>query len=134
MQDALLRVVRHIRKFSDEEVLWSWLALCLRCAAADQGRKWTRQNRLHESLLHQLQLRPRYGSESRPDALVLLDEAMGRLAEPDRSLLTEKYIHGRRTAELAEQFALTPKAVENRLRRLRKWLKKEIHELAKHTR
>ena len=132
VQNALLRVVRHIRTFSREGVLWSWLTLCLRCAAADQGRQWSRQNRLHESLLAHLQTRTKRQSDS--EILVLLDEALGALAEPDRLLLTEKYMHGQRTNQLAQQFDLTPKAVENRLRRLRKSLKSTLHELTRQTR
>lgn len=132
VQDAMLRVVRHIRKFSDEEVLWSWLTLLIRCAAADQGRKQARQNRLHNALL--ADLNTRRSKRSMPEILVLLTEALDCLPAPDRRLLTEKYMHRQPTAQLAAEYDQTPKAVENRLRRLRKKLRKHIHELIRQTR
>ena len=39
LQLALLRVVRHIRKFDSEEAVWSWLTVLARSAVVDEQRK-----------------------------------------------------------------------------------------------
>src|SRR5687767_970770 len=39
LQQTLLRVVRHIRRFDSEEEFWSWLTVLARSAATDQKRR-----------------------------------------------------------------------------------------------
>src|ERR1035441_10881638 len=39
MQSALVRVVRHIKVFPTDAVLWSWLTVLARSALSDQNRK-----------------------------------------------------------------------------------------------
>src|SRR5262245_54918402 len=46
LQETLLRVVRHARRFDDEEAFWSWLAVLARSAAVDGGRRRHRYWRL----------------------------------------------------------------------------------------
>lgn len=67
-----------------------------------------------------------YGSEPLPDDLLadrelraLVHTALGFLPSAGRALLEARYRGGVSTAELAERLGLTPKAVENRLRRAR---------------
>src|SRR6185295_9795485 len=42
LQETLLRVVRHARRFDDEEAFWCWLTVLARSAASDGGRKRNR--------------------------------------------------------------------------------------------
>ena len=42
LQETLLRVIRHARKFDSEDAFWSWLKVVARNAARDAGRKQCR--------------------------------------------------------------------------------------------
>src|SRR6266481_9794210 len=39
LQNAFLRVVRHIRVFDSENTFWSWLTVLARCSIVDEERK-----------------------------------------------------------------------------------------------
>ena len=134
LQSGFLRVVRHIRRFDDEDVFWSWLTLLVRCAAADQGRKIAARSRLHEALMESSRTENPVTTARDENAFVLLDEALSRVAKDDRLLLRGKYVDGESLHELAECRGISEKAVECRLRRLRKQLKSTIHALARNTR
>ena len=133
VQAGFLRVVRNIRRFDDETAFWSWLTLLVRCAAADQGRKVAVRSRLYESLIAAHLATPRHSSQNEEHTFVLLEEAMTRLDHADRELLEKKYVEGEILLDLATQLETTPKAVECRLRRMRKKLKKTLHALARQT-
>ena len=132
VQSGFIRVVRHIRRFDNEDTFWSWLTLLIRCAATDEGRKIAAHTRLQEALVADVPLTPAH-SPSQGTIFVLLEEALGRLDPQERRLLDQKYTEGQTTAALAASRNLTEKAIENRLRRLRHHLKAELHALAKHT-
>ncbi len=135
VQAAFLRAVKHIKTFQAEDVFWSWLTLLVRCAAADQGRKLTARSRLQDVLLaHEGWFNRRILPPGNETAFVLLEEALNGLTPEERRIMEEKYVHGQSTATLADRLQLTPKAVENRLRRLRKQLKATIHALSCQTR
>lgn len=133
VQAAYLRAVRHIRRFDEEEIFWSWLTLLLRCSAADQGRKTTARQRLHEKLLNEIQARPGQAADHSNYRIVLLEEALNELNDDDRKLLQAKYHHGDSTEAIANDLQLSAKAVECRLRRLRRKLKTRIHALNRQT-
>jgi RNA polymerase sigma factor (sigma-70 family) len=42
LQETMVRVVRYIRRFEDEEAFWSWLRAVARSAARDNGRRQVR--------------------------------------------------------------------------------------------
>ena len=157
VQSGFLRAVRNIKRFDDEEVFWSWLTLLVRCAAADQGRSVTARNRMLEALASSctptssktintndtafvfeevgVQEDARASSKTintNDTAFVLLEEALLHLSVTDRKLLDEKYTRGSTNKELAEAHETTAKAIECRLRRIRKQLKSKIHALSKH--
>ncbi|MCB1100293.1 MAG: sigma-70 family RNA polymerase sigma factor [Verrucomicrobiae bacterium] len=134
VQAGFLRVVRNIRCFDDEAVFWSWLTLLVRCAAADQGRKVTARSRFYESLAAADLPVPRRTSQNEEYVFVLLEEAMARLDDADRDLLEKKYVEGESSIALAAHLGSTAKAVECRLRRLRKKLKTTIYALDRQTR
>lgn len=133
VQAGFVRAVKHIRRFDDETVFWSWLTLLVRCAAADQGRKLAAGSRLREALLEEeaSAWTPTVQGDAPASMFVLLDEVLAQLDADDRALLEAKYVTGHATAELATSREVTPKVIENRLRRLRKRLKAQIRALAK---
>lgn len=122
LQETMLRVVRYVRTFEREDVFWDWLKVVARSAARDGGRK----RRRYAALLE------RFGSghgtaepaADAPDSRMraTLDEALAELAADERALIEGKYLRGLTVAELAASTALTEKAVESRLHRLRQQL------------
>ncbi len=120
VQLTLLRAVRHVRRFDDEAVLWSWLTCLARCAAADEGRKRARRLRFLERLAHWQEAR-RCGPGADPAAqrMEALGMHLAALPPDDRALLEGKYFDRQSHADLASAHGLSTKAVEPRLARLR---------------
>ena len=132
VQSGFLRAVRNIKRFDDEDVFWSWLTLLVRCAAADQGRKASAKSRLLDGLAAHVSNKASVDDQNTNTTLVLLEETLSQLPEQDRNLLKDKYTLGLSTIELAEARDTSSKAIECRLRRLRRKLKSKIHALSKH--
>ncbi len=65
-----------------------------------------------------------------PSRLVLLEKALGQLTDEDRQLLEAKYVEGHLTADLAHRLGVTVESIENRLRRLRRRFRSQIHTLS----
>jgi RNA polymerase sigma-70 factor (ECF subfamily) len=129
VQQAYLRIARHIVPFADEGEFWSWLACVVRCVAVDHARRITRRAALLEKFAHWRQLGRETGSERDPSdntPRVLADEALSKLPEADARLLRLKYYEGWSMDELATEAGTTAKAIENRLARLRQRLREII--------
>lgn len=123
LQETLLRVVRHARPFETEEAFWSWLRAVARSAARDGGRKRLR----YLGLLQRFALHLEYSAENEPDQLgALLEESLADLEPADRQLLEGKYLQGSTVRDLAAETALTEKAVESRLLRVRRQLREML--------
>jgi RNA polymerase sigma-70 factor (ECF subfamily) len=127
----MLRVVRYIKRFSDEKVFWSWLTVLARTAAIDEKRKQKRYfgllarffQRNHEPwpATHAIE-------DPETELLALLQENLGNLSHDERDLLDRKYMQGESVAQIAATLELTPKAVESRLTRVREKLRQNILE------
>jgi RNA polymerase sigma-70 factor (ECF subfamily) len=133
MQDCMLRVLRHVRPFESEEVLWSWLTRVGKSALIDLVRRRKRV----ETVERESALSDRIsdtGDEARAGDRMMdaLRAAMAALAESDRALLERHYVDGVRQSELAEKLGTTRKAVESRLARLRKKLRPMIRDILSH--
>ncbi len=128
LQETLLRVVRYVRKFEDEEVFWCWLKAVARSAARDGGRR----RRRYLALLNGFALGPGRtpgAIAGPPDHHRLtdhLDECLAELNAADRQLVAGKYLEGATVRELAAGTGLTEKAVESRLLRLRAELRERL--------
>ena len=129
VQQGYLRVARHIRPFAAEGDFWNWLCCVVRCAAVDHGRNASRRMVLLEKWAH---WRAAQASEeaqwpaSAPPTSALVEEALGKLPRDEAALLRRKYCDGWSTQELAADLDATPKAIENRLARLRERLREII--------
>ncbi|MFH2002099.1 MAG: sigma-70 family RNA polymerase sigma factor [Planctomycetota bacterium] len=124
LQESMIRVIRYMKRFDNADDLWNWLRRIARTAFIDQVRK--RQGGMGSVLsLTRLENRlPSMEGENADNELHdLLREGIKKLDPEDRSLIEGKYIHGRSYEDLAKEQALTPKAVESRLARIRKTLK-----------
>ncbi len=129
LQETFLRVVRHARRFDDEEIFWSWLTVLARSAATDGGRKrhryWQLLANYARSFIGAADVpAPSDDAETRWHDLLMrgLDEL-----EPDvRRLVEGKYFRRASVRELAAESGLTEKAVESRLLRARRELREGV--------
>jgi RNA polymerase sigma-70 factor (ECF subfamily) len=133
LQLALVRVVKHVRRFDDEEVFWSWLSRVARTALLDEGRK---RSRYFGLLTRFFQMRP---AEAETDSCdqesrlaCLLDRSVAELSEEDRDLVDRKYFRGDCVREIAASLGVSEKAIDSRLVRLRMKLKQTILMRLKH--
>jgi RNA polymerase sigma-70 factor (ECF subfamily) len=133
LQAALLRAVRHIRRFDTEAVFWSWLTVLARSAAVDERRKRHRYLAFLDRFLawHH---RDEPAAPADPDQRLAeaLARAMRALPADERGLIEHKYFADASVHELAAAAGETDKAVESRLGRIRRRLKAAILEELKH--
>lgn len=133
MQQTMLRVVRHIRRFDDEAVFWSWLTRLARSAVTDHTRKKGRYFAfLARFFSHQfVQKEESANATEDPSLLDRLEELLPNLSTEDADLVERKYYLGETSRAIAEQLGTTEKAIESRLvrvrLRLRQMLLKEAH-------
>jgi RNA polymerase sigma-70 factor, ECF subfamily len=134
-QAVWLRLVRHIRELTDEQALWNWIALAARHAAADLRRTGGRYLRA----LNRFALwiaRPAWKNESDGDSgdglLTALDSALAQLADDERVLIEGRYFRGETLEAIGARHALSARAVEGRLARLRQRLRELVAEQLRH--
>ena len=131
LQTALVRIVRHIRRFDCEEILWSWLTVVARSCVVDESRRRSS----YRALLERYALifsRPLAGPSPDEPLPRLLDDCLGALPEEDRALLAAKYHDRVSTADLAARSRCSTKAMESRLARLRSHLKGLLLKMLRH--
>lgn len=124
LQQTYLRVARHVRPCMAEAMFRTWLRTVARTALSDC---WRRRRSFTDLLFRKWQEPPELADPAGDDALMeKLDHALTRLDAADRVLLESKYFSGLGVRALAEQLAITPKAVESRLTRARDALRREL--------
>ena len=128
VQQAYLRIARHIKPFKDEGDFWRWLACVVRCAAADYQRGVVRRSILLERFTHLREVQQSTAAPLPPAPAEdsLAHEALTKLSTDDAQLLRLKYYEGWTIDQLAADARTTPKAIENRLARLRQRLREII--------
>jgi RNA polymerase sigma-70 factor (ECF subfamily) len=128
VQQAYLRIARHMKPFTDEADLWRWLACVVRCAAVDHGRGVVRRAILLEKFAHrrEVQQGATAGLPGEQAANSLAHEALMKLPAKDAQLLRLKYYEGWSVNQLATDAGTTSKTIENRLARLRQRLREII--------
>ena len=128
LQAALVRVVRHIKIFSDENQFWNWLTVLARTALADQRRKQRRYFAFLERFTShaQAQTAPENDGDADTRLLALLEHGLPHLKADERELVERKYFHGQSVREIAMELQTTEKAVESRLVRARRKLKDQL--------
>ena len=132
LQGALVRVVRHIKRFQDEAVFWSWLTVLARSALSDQARKRGR----YLAFLDRFTQHARVGlsisddHEADNQLLAFLDRGLEDLPSQERDLVERKYFTRQSVREIAGELQTSEKAIESRLVRIRRKLKEAVlHEL-----
>lgn len=124
LQQAYLRIARHARLCESEAMFAGWLRIVGRSALQDCWRR----RRSFWNLLQRWRAEPEAeeapGGEDR--LLRALDGALPRLSGDDRALLEAKYFRARSLRELAQELAVSEKAVESRLTRARAELRRHL--------
>jgi RNA polymerase sigma factor (sigma-70 family) len=117
LQAALVKIVRHVRRFDRAEAWWGWLTVVARSCVIDGARRQSRYRALlaRYAGIFDPPAAPR-AEKPLPD---LLEECLAELPAEERALLAAKYRDGESVAALAAESGCTGKAMESRLARLR---------------
>src|SRR5712691_5241340 len=91
LQLALLRVVRHIRRFELEETFWSWLTVLARSAVVDEERKRHRYLAFLDRFLRREQIEAATNFEADARLQELLTANLDTLPWEERELIQRKY-------------------------------------------
>lgn len=127
LQETFLRVLRYARPFATEDAFWGWLKVVARSAACDAGRKNQRYLNLLRNVALHWRGAPQDGGDDELDHLrAIIEECLSELDPHDRSLIEGKYLAESSVRQLATDTGLTDKAVESRLLRLRRDLRKRM--------
>jgi len=131
LQETLRRVVRHIRVFYDPDVFWSWLTVVARSALFDERRRERRYRgfldrwRGHAEIQADLgSAGPAEGGEGQLETLLV--KHLNLFPPEERDLMERKYFRRESVRDIAAHLAMTEKAIESRLSRLRSKLKAAI--------
>ena len=125
LQSAMLRVVKHIKRFDCDQTFWSWLTVLARTALVDQERKRNRYNAALDRFAKE------DSSIAETHLLECLKQSVSMLPAEDLILIERKYFEQQSVAQIAAIVDTTEKAIESRLTRIRQKLKKQTLELLK---
>ncbi len=131
LQLTLVRVARHVKKFDTEEAFWSWLAVLAHSSLVDERRKFKRYLTFLTRWFEQKESPTRIVPQAEDRLADCLAATLPALPDEDRSLIARKYFEGESVREIAIALALSEKAVESRLTRIRVRLKSLILERLK---
>ena len=133
LQQTMIRVHRHVRRFDTEAVFWSWLTVLARSAARDGARQRNRYTAMLATYASEW-WRPAHPEPVDADPALerCLKLALESLTEDERRLLAARYETRQKVVGIAEEFGQSPKAVESRLARLRERLRAELLKRLRH--
>lgn len=126
-QATWLRLVRHVRVMKDEQALWNWIACAARHAASDLRRKGGRYLLALSRFAEWWQPAP--CAADRDNLMpAALETALNKLTADERALIEGRYFANESLESIGARHALTDRAVEGRLARLRTRLRELIAE------
>ena len=128
LSEVAMRVWKKIEQFNQERGSWkTWLTAITRNAALNYTRDTHRHNSVEE--IPDDTPSPEPSPEERQSAV---NYALRQLSPKDRMLFYRKYYYLQSTAQIASELGMTERAVEGKLYRLKKQLRKmlggEVHE------
>ena len=132
VQETMIRVARKVRPMGSEEDFWRWLTTVARNVLRDQARRQNRYRGMLDRLTDWFGFQGEDASVSihlndlDQDYHSVLQKSIESLPEGDRFLMTQKYLENQSVKQIAACLEISPKAIESKLTRLRKNLKKEL--------
>jgi RNA polymerase sigma-70 factor (ECF subfamily) len=127
LQNTFVRVVRHVRCFPREEILWNWLTVLARSALVDEDRKQSRYRSLLDRFFRTGDALPAQVAPAADAELFLsLQQNLARLEPLERALVERKYFAGDSVRDIAETTGASENAIESRLVRIRRQLRQNI--------
>jgi RNA polymerase sigma-70 factor (ECF subfamily) len=126
LQLALLRVVRHVRRFESQSAFWSWLTVLARSAVVDEERKRHRYLAFLDRFFRREQIEAATRCEADDRLQELLTANLDSLPWEERWLIQRKYFARESVKEIAADLGATEKAIESHLGRIRRKLKADI--------
>ena len=131
-QSTWLRLVKHARVMPDAAALWNWIARAARNAATDRRRQGSRYFHALCRFAEWWTRKPAPAGVDLDDHLhAALEAALTHLAPAERALIEGRYFTGDSLETIGQSHALTVRAVEGRLARLRVRLRQLIAEQLK---
>lgn len=126
-QAVWYRLARHIRVLPDEAALWNWIAQAARHAATDQRRKGVRYRLAMERFTEWWSPSPAAEPGDPDEAMAsALEAALEQLSPEERQLIQSRYFDHEPLAQIGARLALSERAVEGRLARLRQRLRDNL--------
>lgn len=126
LSETVLRVWERIGQFDETRGSWAaWLTAIARNAALNHARSNARQGRVGE--VDERTPSPEPGPEEtvlRQERQAAVRSALERLSISDRALFYRKYYYRQPTAQIAAELGMSERAVEGRLYRLKKQLRR----------
>ena len=120
LSEAAMQVWEHIGQFSRQRGSWNaWLTAVARNTALNHARKNARHAGAEELTEHT-------AAGPSPEEEVVRLEALGRLLPEERLLFYRKYYYLQTTARIAAELGMTERAVEGKLYRLKRRLRKML--------
>jgi len=126
LQLALLRVVRHVRKFESEDAFWGWLTVLARSALVDEERKRHRYFAFLDRFFQREQIETASDSDTDERLNELLQHNLESLPWDERELIKRKYFARESVKGIAADVGTTEKSIESQLVRIRRKLKTGI--------
>ena len=126
LQETLVRVANHVRRFDAEDIFWDWLTKLARSVAADHGRKRSRYRRFVDLFRAQPSEPEPPESERLAEAI---ETALAQLPPAEADLLRAKYHDQSTQRDLAARLGITEEALESRMRRARTALRTRAFEI-----
>ncbi len=129
VQQTMLTAADRLKSVESEAHLWNWLA---RVARQVLLKEWRRLRQ--EPMVMDDAALGEFPAPAQPDTQLeeTLDNALEKLAEPERRLIELFYLERASHAAIAEQLHTTPKAVSRRLERARTKLRAAFKHLLAH--
>lgn len=134
LSEVAMRVWEKIEHFNQQRGSWNaWLTAITRNAALNHARNISRYNRVEEIPENTP------SQELTPEEVIVrqerqaaVNQALHRLPPKERALFYRKYYYLQSTAQIASETGMTERAVEGKLYRLKKQLRRmlggEVHE------
>lgn len=128
VQQVLLRLVRYVKEFENERLLWAWLKQVARSCHVDWLRRESKGPTCVEPFAENVATEP---EDSDDELTAALESGLAELDASDRELINVAYFDRWPHKKIAESWKTTPKAIESRLGRIRHKLRKIVLEKLK---